>query len=1172
MSNNDNNIQPQNVRLRKRTPQMISNIENARDKRKSEVLIAAQSLDNEIQSVKQLKRLSIGSLDLLIDPELEFRVNNNNNNNNNNTISTSSNDLNSIKRKSWISNSNNTSINNLSDQSLESNDSTIDSDSIVNSSIDVTRAEYLHDESTQNALAEESSTTPSRFTSSSTINSSTTTRHLSGINSLRRGSHNVGTRRTLSANTLTDNEQDEDEDFTNHLLWVPANQHPNVKPENYIELVQDALHNIQIQDSNEDNDNDNNSNQGQNEISLNQNKENLQRRKSNVSNSNNNINNNKKKKKYNRTLVRRPSSLRKSYTELSENSDHTSLDDNEDNKNVVLNMKRNSHSNQRTASLKDITEELTKISNNAGLTNSDAITLARTLSMAGSFTGMDDEALLDDGSNSNLDDNNNNNNILQSQDIKTNNDNSESNSVDEFASKMFMKNGLTIPQRSSLRRSKFNTYRIRSADSTTTTTTTDNTRDTKRHSSDIVQRESLINDDTKTLHMPHSPIAFNNDSPSTIASAESPGSISDLYDHYTQLNKGSKTDLEENSDEDSNILDNDDDEIDTSGPASQDSSLLSSDSVLYRPSQSTNVRGSSNVSLLHENTEALMNNDNTSSYTPLLNNNTTTSRPGNDNNNNNNNNDNWSWSGKSENHHYNDHTNESRDLIDNTHSEANVNLKNRSNHSKNRHKPILNISNTNRNSDFTSNPKITYKTNTVSERPTLKKSSADNIVLAETTEHRSSKAPSSSSSYNGSESNVTTNSEISSHATVLDENKDNNTNIVPKKPSLEEKLVKLFKRRTHRRRSSNSNNQSVTKTNESGVQEELKKKISKFRKHQRKQPTSVNPAVEISPVVDEKQATVPQRIQSHDTSPVHRDNLQSPEPTHSSEDDELPTLQPAVSVTSTKNKEPGSPTIQTDIPGNESGNSPFTETVHELDGDDSQDISANSESIVNTSFKSESSALNLESNKSLDQVDTSADISQATVVAPSQSPVSSSLPPRRLTFADVKRPEKPNAPIKFTDSAFGFPLPELTNSTVIMFDHRLGINVERAIYRLSHLKLSDSKRELRQQVLLSNFMYSYLNLVNHTLYLEQSDANTTGDFDDYNSDEQDIEIEDETNQSSENNANKYQNRAIEGSRNDPRAVTQNGGLLYNGQSSGNSNVEYTTEHNNSNGTILIPDI
>ncbi|SCV17556.1 uncharacterized protein CGFF_05120 [Nakaseomyces glabratus] len=95
--------------------------------------------------------------------------------------------------------------------------------------------------------------------------------------------------------------------------------------------------------------------------------------------------------------------------------------------------------------------------------------------------------------------------------------------------------------------------------------------------------------------------------------------------------------------------------------------------------------------------------------------------------------------------------------------------------------------------------------------------------------------------------------------------------------------------------------------------------------------------------------------------------------------------------------------------------------------------------------------------------------------------------PKKLTFDDVKKPERANAPMEFTDSAFGFPLPPLTISTVIMCDHRLGINVERAIYRLSHLKLSETNRELRQQVLLSNFMYAYLNLVEHTLSVEEAE-------------------------------------------------------------------------------------
>ncbi|GMF08372.1 unnamed protein product [Ambrosiozyma monospora] len=74
-----------------------------------------------------------------------------------------------------------------------------------------------------------------------------------------------------------------------------------------------------------------------------------------------------------------------------------------------------------------------------------------------------------------------------------------------------------------------------------------------------------------------------------------------------------------------------------------------------------------------------------------------------------------------------------------------------------------------------------------------------------------------------------------------------------------------------------------------------------------------------------------------------------------------------------------------------------------------------------------------------------------------------------------------------TDSAFGFPLPPASHSTVVMLDYRYPVHVERAIYRLSHLKLADPKRPLCQQVLLSNFMYAYLNLVNHTLFLQSQE-------------------------------------------------------------------------------------
>lgn len=94
---------------------------------------------------------------------------------------------------------------------------------------------------------------------------------------------------------------------------------------------------------------------------------------------------------------------------------------------------------------------------------------------------------------------------------------------------------------------------------------------------------------------------------------------------------------------------------------------------------------------------------------------------------------------------------------------------------------------------------------------------------------------------------------------------------------------------------------------------------------------------------------------------------------------------------------------------------------------------------------------------------------------------------KKLSMESLNKSTKPNAPIAFTDSAFGFPLPPISSSTIVMIDHRLPIHVERALYRLSHLKLANPRRELRQQVLLSNFMYSYLNLVNHTLYLQEMD-------------------------------------------------------------------------------------
>jgi hypothetical protein len=54
------------------------------------------------------------------------------------------------------------------------------------------------------------------------------------------------------------------------------------------------------------------------------------------------------------------------------------------------------------------------------------------------------------------------------------------------------------------------------------------------------------------------------------------------------------------------------------------------------------------------------------------------------------------------------------------------------------------------------------------------------------------------------------------------------------------------------------------------------------------------------------------------------------------------------------------------------------------------------------------------------------------------------------------------------------PTPKLMRPDIDYHWTRFGIHEERAIYRLAHIKLANQRRELYSQVLLSNFMYSYL--------------------------------------------------------------------------------------------------
>jgi hypothetical protein len=74
---------------------------------------------------------------------------------------------------------------------------------------------------------------------------------------------------------------------------------------------------------------------------------------------------------------------------------------------------------------------------------------------------------------------------------------------------------------------------------------------------------------------------------------------------------------------------------------------------------------------------------------------------------------------------------------------------------------------------------------------------------------------------------------------------------------------------------------------------------------------------------------------------------------------------------------------------------------------------------------------------------------------------------------------------RYGPGGWGDPGGELEAPALNFYYTRFPIHVERAIYRLSHIKLANPRRPLLQQVLLSNFMYGYLNLINKAAQPQQ---------------------------------------------------------------------------------------
>ncbi|CAI4048867.1 Zds1p SKDI_13G4040 [Saccharomyces kudriavzevii IFO 1802] len=858
-----------------------------RDKRKSEVLIAAQSLDNEIRSVKNLKRLSIGSMDLLIDPELDIKFCGESNG-----------------RRSWSG-------------------TTSKPTSAPNGTTGMNNTRYSDPTPLENLHERRSS----GIETCAKNKQGSSTGHKRGVHSPSR---------KLTANALKKN-----------LLWVPANQHPNVKPDNYLELVQDTLQNIRLGD-NDDNDDENDKNENNRvteETESHGNKENM-----------NTVDLNRGMLRHgNASLIRRPSTLRRSYTEFDDIEDDNGQR-NEASKTVNRVEERTSRIKERPVSLRDITEELTKISNSAGLTNNDTITLARTLSMAGSYSDGGNEA----GPKDLKDD-------YEGESIGVASSQRKASDDGEYASNMPTNNDMTGPERSSLKRSRFNTYRIRSQEQEKEEE--QNVEETKNEEAG---RLHLTDKTLKTeIESPKSPFGQEDDESEYASSPGSVGDFQDIYDHYRQFSGDWEQEEGIEKEEEPTAAMLPDDTVEQQLELGEESAGMNKSTDDSKETKRHRRRNG------------------------------------------------WTWLNSKMNKENDNEENQG----DDENEESVESQKMERENSKKHHISLFNGGEKNEPSSKDEVNSANVPTTTSQTRQKIEKTFANLFRRKPHHKHEESLSPSTSPP-------VPNNDAVRVPERKL-KNLDEKNEREPIEPIV---LHSRARRHRHRHNRHGSREISVEAFND-------KQSHSQLQPQPQQKPLQLQLQLQVEGEVSGIE--VGKEVES--------------------DSEGLLQLQPAVNVSSTKsnrrdteeaetrkqNKKKRGDTI--DLPNERLTKDVQKEKAHERKA----------------------------------QVQTEAPVQVQAPVAP---PLrhTSVLPPRKLTFADVKKPEKPNAPVQFSDSAFGFPLPLLTVSTVIMFDHRLPINVERAIYRLSHLKLSNSKRGLREQVLLSNFMYAYLNLVNHTLYMEQA--------------------------------------------------------------------------------------
>ncbi|CAG8691981.1 12838_t:CDS:2, partial [Rhizophagus irregularis] len=113
------------------------------------------------------------------------------------------------------------------------------------------------------------------------------------------------------------------------------------------------------------------------------------------------------------------------------------------------------------------------------------------------------------------------------------------------------------------------------------------------------------------------------------------------------------------------------------------------------------------------------------------------------------------------------------------------------------------------------------------------------------------------------------------------------------------------------------------------------------------------------------------------------------------------------------------------------------------------------------------------------KVNTSKPGTFSTTISPSTSPNSTSPTSLTTPTSSTQKRKSTDDSLTTTNTTTSLSQPIISNKKTKYTNYnRLPIHVERAIYRLSHVKLANPRRPLHEQVLISNMMFWYLSLIN----------------------------------------------------------------------------------------------